>query len=196
MIIAIASYKGGVGKSITAIHLAAYLQTKGSTVIIDGDLNRSVLDWSERGNAPFKVIDENDADQIEGFEHVVIDTPARPSDTDLEALAESSDLLVLPTAVDAFSIIALVKTVDSLTNLPRNRYRVLLTIVPPPPSRDGERAREALEGAGLHLFENSIRRLVAFQKSSLEGIPVYAVKDPRAAQAWEDYEAVGKEILP
>jgi chromosome partitioning protein len=36
---------------------------------------------------------------------------------------------------------------------------------------------------------------VAFQKASLAGVPVYNVRDPRAGQAWEDYERIGKEIL-
>jgi chromosome partitioning protein len=48
---------------------------------------------------------------------------------------------------------------------------------------------------GLPVFETKIRRLSAFQKAALMGIPVFEVKDPRAAEAWADYQAVGKEIL-
>jgi len=85
MIITVASFKGGVGKSTTAIHLAAYLATIGKTVLADGDLNRSVLHWSERGNAPFTVYDQNDIVKAKDFEHFVIDTPARPEDDELRA---------------------------------------------------------------------------------------------------------------
>ena len=53
MVITVASYKGGVGKSTTAIHLAAYLQKKSPTVLIDGDPNRSVCGWAVNGNLPF-----------------------------------------------------------------------------------------------------------------------------------------------
>jgi chromosome partitioning protein len=41
MIITIASFKGGVSKTTTAVHLAAYLQKRSPTLLIDGDPNRS-----------------------------------------------------------------------------------------------------------------------------------------------------------
>jgi chromosome partitioning protein len=196
MIITIASFKGGVGKTTTAIHLAAYFSQKGKTVLIDGDVNRSAIDWSQRGagNLSFAVIDENEVQDLEAYRYIVIDTPARPSDVALRELAESSDLLIIPTATDAFSIAAMVKTVNVLVDLPGDCYRVLLTICPPPPSRDEMRAREVLTEVGLPLFKASIRRLAAFQKSALDGVPVYDVKDARAQQAWNDYVKVFKEI--
>ena len=40
MIITVTSYKGGVGKTTTAIHLAAYLQTLAPTLLVDGDHGR------------------------------------------------------------------------------------------------------------------------------------------------------------
>ena len=61
MIITVASFKGGVAKTTSAIHLAACLQKKGPTLLIDGDPNRSASGWAKRGNLPFKVIDERQA---------------------------------------------------------------------------------------------------------------------------------------
>lgn len=195
MIITVSSFKGGVGKSTTAIHLAAFFQKRGSTILVDGDLNRCVLDWAERGNPPFKVVDQESADQFDKFKHVIIDTPARPSDRDLIDLAESSDMLVIPSAPDPFSLIAQVKTTNLLTQLPKGRYKVLLTICPPPPSREGDTAYQALINAGLPVFKRYIRRFAAYSKASLLGVPVYAAKDAKARIAWSDYEAVGQEIL-
>ncbi len=54
MIVTVASFKGGVAKTTTSLHLAAYFQTLAGTLLVDGDLNRSALQWASRGNFPFK----------------------------------------------------------------------------------------------------------------------------------------------
>jgi chromosome partitioning protein len=196
MILTVASFKGGVGKTTTAVHLAAYLQRKEPTLLIDGDPNRSSSSWAKRGELPFKVVDERQgARYAREYEHVVIDTEARPDEEDLRALADGCDLLVIPSTPDAMSLDALTLIVKALGKVGGDRYRVLLTIVPPRPSRDGEEARALIKEMGLPVFKAEIHRLVAFQKAALAGRPVYEVDDPRAERAWEDYAAVGKEIL-
>lgn len=194
MIITVASFKGGVAKTTTAVHFAAYLQEKAPTLLIDGDPNRSASSWAKRGNLPFKIVDERQvARYAREYEHVVIDTEARPEQEDLQALADGCDLLVIPSTPDALALDALIQTVEALKPLGA-RYRVLLTVIPPKPSRDGEEARTMLSEAGLPLFKQGIRRLVAFQKAALAGVPVYAVDDPRARLGWRDYQQAAKEI--
>ena len=53
-IITITGYKGGVGKSTVAVHLAAFFSKKGKTVLVDGDPNRTSVAWAERGSLPFE----------------------------------------------------------------------------------------------------------------------------------------------
>jgi chromosome partitioning protein len=197
MITTVASFKGGVGKSTTAVHLASYLNARSPTLLIDGDPNRSVTGWSKRGALPFQVIDERQAARYaRDYQHIVIDTQARPSRDDLDALAGGCDLLVIPSTPDALALDALVLTAAALAEVGAQRFKVLLTICPPKPSRDAEEARAMIAEAGLPLFAGEIRRAAAFQKAALQGMVVCSVKDPRAADCWRDYERIGTEILP
>ena len=196
MIVTVAGFKGGVGKTTSAIHLATYLNQNASTLLVDGDPNRSASTWARHGKLPFRVIDERLATRYaRDYTHVVIDTQARPTEEDLRVLAEGCDLLLVPTTPDGLSLDALMQTVSALQNMGSSNYAVLVTIVPPKPVRDGEEAQRALDAAGLPVFPNMIRRYIAFQRAAVLGVPVYEVEDRNAAEAWQDYVNVGKELL-
>lgn len=194
LLVTVAGFKGGVGKTTSAVHLACYFAQKGSTLLVDGDPNRSATGWSKRGKLPFKVVDLLQAAlYAPKYEHIVIDTAARPERDELEALADGCHLLVLPTTPDALAIDALMQTVDLLKDLGSDRYRILLTMIHPKPIKMADLARVAL--ADLPLFKTNVRRYLCYEKASLQGVPVYEVKGDRMAKiAWGDYKAVAKEI--
>jgi chromosome partitioning protein len=197
MRIAVIGFKGGVGKTTTAVHLAAYFQDRAPTLLIDGDPNRSATDWARAGKLTFRVEDERKAARsgvARDFEHVVIDTEARPSPADLKDLAEDFQLLVVPSMPDMLSLKALVKTLSALSALGTNRYKVLLTICPPKPSHDAEEARSDLLSEGVPVFRSEIPRLACFTKAALGGVAVRDVRDVRASVAWAAYEMAGKEV--
>ena len=191
-ILTVTGYKGGVGKSTTAIHLATFFSELGDVVLVDGDPNRTAIAWSERGDLPYKVADERKAMKlVQGRDWVVIDTPARPDSSDLKELSEGCDLLILPTTPDVVSLEPMLQIAQDLGH---SNYRCLLAIVPPRPSREGETMQEELRGNGVPVFETMIRRAAGVQKAALAGVPVRDLRG-RDKLAWLDYQALGREIL-
>lgn len=199
MIITVTSYKGGVGKTTTAIHLATYLHTLAPTLLVDGDAIRSATKWSQRGTGaglPFKVVSHAQmVNHIRDHRHVVIDTEGNPSDDDFRDLADSCDLLVIPAVPESVATDGLTHTLAKLHKLAHTRHKVLLTMTPPRPRTDAQQLRDMLTSQAVPVFSAEIPRLAAFEKAAGEGVPVFAIKDDRnAARAWEAYEAAGKEI--
>ncbi|NET09574.1 MAG: ParA family protein [Symploca sp. SIO2B6] len=195
MIITCSGFKGGVAKTTTAVHLACYFSQKGRTLLVDGDPNRSATSWGKRGRLPFRVVDLMAAARhAPAFDHVVIDTAARPDKDELEALVDGCDLLILPTSPDALSVDAMLQTIHLLRTLGSDRFKVLLTMVHPKPVKMAAQAKEVL--IDLPMFKHHIRRYLAYEKASLMGVPVYACGDRMAKVCWADYVEVGKEIMP
>ncbi len=196
MIVTVTSHKGGVGKTVSAIHIAAYFTQRfgdGSTALIDTDPNASALEWADRGRLPFPVVGPEASPGDE--EHMILDSQGRLGGEDLEAAAEDSDLLVVPTTPEALSLNALMLLVEELEALGgRAEYRVLLTMVPWW-NRSGANARKALEAEGVPLLAGEVRRREAFQTAALRGVPVYEVNERRARQGWEDYERIGRQVI-
>lgn len=194
MIITVAGFKGGVGKTTTAIHLAAYFAQKSDqTLLVDGDPNRSSLSWAKRGTLPFQVCDLMAAAKASrGKDHVIVDTEAHPDEAELEALAEGCDLLVLPSTPDALALEALLATVDNLKNLAS--YGVVLTMVDSRKKATALQAKETLKRLSIPVFNQMIRRLTAYEKAALVGVPVYDTGDRFGRIAWGEYESLAKEI--
>ena len=110
---------------------------------------------------PFDVADEAMTAKVaRAYEHLVIDS-LRPDPDVLKVLADGCDMLVIPTTADGLSFDALMLTVDALRKIEAKQYRILITMIPPKPAREGEIAREALIGQGLPVFGTRIRHLKA-----------------------------------
>ncbi|NJR57305.1 MAG: ParA family protein [Acaryochloris sp. CRU_2_0] len=196
MIITIASFKGGVGKTTSAIHLCQYFATrkpKRRVVLADGDPNRTVIDWAESSpfDLPFAVADASG--ELPEYEILVVDTPARTEPNELADLIESSTLLLIPSKVDIFDVRATLALADTLRPYP-NRYRILLTGLPPRGKRLLNAALELFNEKELQVFKSGIQHFTVYRDAAYEGIPVgrYSEAGKRAMQ---DYEEIGSQIL-
>jgi chromosome partitioning protein len=193
-IISITGFKGGVAKTTTAIHLAAFLAFNDNVLLIDADPNRTALKWAGRGNLPFKVVSEKESIKfIAGSEFIIIDTPARPNSEDLKEIANNCNLLILPSAPDVLGLEALLETAAAFgTGV---NYKALLTIVPPFPNRQGETMLAELKAQGIPVFNTVINRSTSFQRAALLGVVVGEIKTPLAAAAAASYAKLGREVL-
>lgn len=192
-IITVTGYKGGCGKSMTAIHVATFLSECGDTLLVDSDPNRTSKEWARRGSLPFQVVTERQLARAnpESRDWLIFDTPARPRSDDLQEMVEEASLLILPTIPDVVSVDPMIQTAQELGNAP---YRALLTIVPPRPNLDGVTMQKELRDEGVPVFDTMIRQAVGFRKAAIAGVPVRDLKG-RDQLGWSDYKALGKEIL-
>jgi chromosome partitioning protein len=194
MYIAIVALKGGVGKTTSAIHLSAYFQSKGPTLLIDADRNRSAIIWSSEDKLPFFVASQAGATSlIKKYTHFILDTKARPEPDELKDIAEGSDLLIIPTTPNHLDIDATFKAVELLKTFKTN-FKILLTKVDSR-TKSGKEARKIIEENNLPLFRAEIPLLVAFERASQKGIIVKDYSDSRAQNGWSSYQLVGEEII-
>lgn len=201
MILTVASYKGGVGKTTTAVHLAAYLNsllTDHKAVLLDGDQTRNATAWSRRGGCfNFPVLPVESLGKVARLhDHIVIDTGQRPSADDLEAAAGGCDLLIIPAVPSALDTDGLGQTIRALRELKIPNFKVLLTRVAPDAAKEAAELRTLLEAAKVPLFAAEIPRLKAFEKAAGAGVTVDQADDRNAERAWAAYVAVGKELGP
>lgn len=196
MILTLLSFKGGVGKTTAAIHLAGWLNESAPTALSDGDNNRSALFWSRQGEGqglPFKVADESDRKIARTHEHIVVDTPARPAPLKFEGLVQNADVLILVCEPKTLSLDALTPAIRELHRLNAD-FRVLLTRGRPH-RQDAALAQRLLAKNGVPQFEHYVRDYIVADKAAQMGCLCRDVNDPHALDLWEDYGEIAQEIL-
>jgi chromosome partitioning protein len=119
-----ASYEGGVDKTMTAVHLAASLQTLAPTPLLDGD-DRNATAWSQRREGcPFEIAGEVQAARYaRDYTPTVIDTGQRPKQVELQPLSDGCDLLITPAVPASLDVDGLALMLQALQDIGNERYR-------------------------------------------------------------------------
>ncbi|MEL7034848.1 MAG: ParA family protein [Cyanobacteria bacterium J06592_8] len=199
-ILTITNGKGGVGKTTTAVNLAAILSKRFSTLLVDADPQHSAGWWIERGEMPFELSYEAHPHLLEelktkNVDLVVIDTPPTLQSSSLLSAIAIADFLVLPSQAAPMDLVALMETIKQ-TIAPANvAHRVLLTKVDPRSLGDALEAQKSLEETGIPVFRNFIRSYKAHERCPLEGVPITQAKTKNAREAASDYRRVASELL-
>jgi chromosome partitioning protein len=174
--VAIASQKGGTGKTTTAVHLATAATIAGyHAVVIDLDPQGSAATWGDdRGESAPEVV-SGQASRLdvllegaakEGFDLVVIDTgPA--ADAAARRCAEKADLILIPCRPAAFDLKAIRTTLD-LVDSTRTPAFVVLNAAPIR-SRAVDEARDVVAGLGAKVAPVVICQRAAYVHSVISG---------------------------
>jgi chromosome partitioning protein len=204
-IVSVVGQKGGIGKTTTAMSLAAVLSEAGRVLVVDTDPQGSATWWARRAGErlPFDFVSDTGSSglgQLRGLSHdvVIIDTPGSLEARNvLSTVIYASDLVILPTQPAALTLVPLLRTVSEVVTPRRAPHRVLLNIVDPRSRTETEEARALLDRHGIGCFESTVRRYRAHERGPLDGLVVtqYPTRDRYSLRALDDYRKVAVEVL-
>lgn len=183
MIVSILSRKGGSGKSVTAMHAAALLESLGHPAcVVDLDPEGTALAWAKSADLPFPVHAARELEKATASGRtVIIDTPPNDART-LGLAARAADRVIVVSGANPLEADRLGPTLDALEASGFDGpWGVLLTRVPR--GKLGPAMTEALEAAGLKVL-GSIPSRVDYERAFGE-----------APSKLEDYAAALKGFL-
>jgi chromosome partitioning protein len=204
-VVAVIGQKGGIGKTTTAMSLAAVASEAARVLVVDTDLQGSATWWARQAGRrlPFEVVTDTDPANLRRLrmmQHdvVIVDTPGSLEGIDvLGPVLFASDIVVLPTQPAALTLVPMLRTITEVIAPRSIVHRVLFNIVDPRSPADLDEARALLRRHAVPYLQATVRRYRAHERAPLDGLVItqYPAKDRYSLRAVDDYRKVATELF-
>ena len=206
-IIAVANSKGGVGKSTTAVHLAAWLYEQGHSVVLaDCDSQQSSSQWIREACPGVKAVRLDDPNHILNelpnlaleADYVVADGPGSQTETS-RALLLRSQLAIVPCKASMLEVRALAKATEVLRQsqdirggLPK---AIIILSMVGKNYRLTQDMKEAAAALNLPMVKTPMILRQIYADAPGQGAVVWKL-GARAREAEDEVQRIFAEILP
>lgn len=205
--IAVANQKGGTGKTTLALNLAAGLQRRGSTLVLDADPQASISQWAAMGDEPGHLPDIQAVAQdglrariaqgTRGYRYVVIDCPPTLRTTMVGDVLNNVDVLLVPIQPSPVDLWASMDITAAVRNAhQRNPQLKAFAVLNQLDSRNAlsRLMHEALAELEFPTLRTGLARRAAYRSAAVEGTSVYGLGH-RGKAATREVEALIEELL-
>jgi chromosome partitioning protein len=205
--IALANQKGGTGKTTLAVNLAAGLQRRGPTLLLDADPQGSASHWVRVGSAAGdlapvqRVVAEEVRTKIgqaaQHHRYVLVDCPPHLESGVLREVMQAVDLLLVPVQPSPPDLWASVDMIAAVQEARRGNARLKAYLVLNQLDRRNALSRamhQALAEFEVPVLNSGLARRAAYRNAALEGSSVYGL-GKRGGAAIQEVESIINEVL-